>query len=93
MTDKESLFAKEESFEVTINGVTFTCRKLSGMEYTRCIDSKQPSLMFRNLILKSCVEPKFTAAEVDRLDISYLSGLAAAIVARYGDAAEDFQNP
>lgn len=94
MEDKSKYFQSEEdeTFEFEFEGETFTCRKLTGMELAKCLDKKDISSMYRNLILKCMVEPAFSAKEIDKLSAKYFMAWGSRILQEHGADIEDFLN-
>ncbi|MBN2734723.1 MAG: hypothetical protein JXQ82_07705 [Methanomicrobiaceae archaeon] len=92
--DRSKFFQEEadETFEFDLEGDTFTCRKISGLELAKCLDKRNLSDMYRNLILKCMVEPKFSTKEIEKLSAKYFMGLGSRILQEHGADIEDFLN-
>ncbi len=83
---------EEETFEFELEGDSFTCRKISGIELSKCLDKKNLSDLYRNLILKCMIEPKFTTKEIEKLSAKYFMGFGSKILQEHGADIEDFLN-
>ena len=92
MTDKSKFFQdeEEETFKFEFEEDTFTCRKISGLELARCLDKRNISDMYRNLILKCMVEPKFSPKEIEKLSAKYFMAFGSRILDEHGAEIEDF---
>jgi hypothetical protein len=78
--------AGEKTFVVTVNGVTYTCRELSGFRLMNVMGQVQKGAgyMFRDAILVSVIEPKLTRKQVEEdFDVATFNGIGNAIMARY----------
>lgn len=94
MTDKSKFFVEDEpeTFEIEFEDDTFVCKKITGLELTRCLDKKELSSMYRNLILKCCKDPSFSAKEIEQMKSKYFMGLGSKILQEHGADIEDFLN-
>lgn len=92
MMDKSKFFQEEENetFEFELEGDTFTCRKISGLELARCLDKRNVSDTYRNLILKCLIEPKFSKQEIERLSPKYFLGIGSKILDAHNAEFESF---